>query len=472
MKRVRSSLQGKLIVSYLAIALLTVVVVSVFIRISYGRSLMNLVMGQQTALLSDAVQTYYQSNGSLNGFFGYYNQQNGNSPAPSQTGTPNKPPKNSQLRAVHGLVDTEYRALLPTLGYDVGETVPADKIKNPVAVEADGQTIAWILPDTTHQFKLSPEEQHFLNRSNIAIGIAALAGILAAVLMGGWLSGRLIRPIRNLMDASKALARGDLNQQVPVTSQDELGLLTETFNQMSLDLDHADQQRKRMTADITHDLSTPLQIISGYVEMLENGNVPLTPERTEIIKTELDHLRRLVSDLKTLTEIESNGLDIHLQPVQPSLLMERIFHAYQPMAAQRNIELKLDAPLSPYILADEGRMLQVLKNLVDNALRYTPDDGWIELSVKYDGQVHLRVADNGSGIVSEDLPFIFDRFYRADKARETSAGHTGLGLSICKALVTAQGGSITAESKGRDQGTAMIISFAAATRQAIEFPPY
>ena len=158
--------------------------------------------------------------------------------------------------------------------------------------------------------------------------------------------------------------------------------------------------------------------------------------------------------------------------MQPSLLMERIFHAYQPMAAQRNIELKLDAPLSPSILADEGRMLQVLKNLVDNALRYTPDDGWIELSVKYDGQVHLRVADNGFGIVSEDLPFIFDRFYRADKARETSAGHTGLGLSICKALVTAQGGSITAESKGRDQGTAMVISFAAATRQAIEFPPY
>ena len=456
MKPIRTSLQSKLILSYLAIALITVLVVSVLIRVSSGRSLMNLVMGQQTALLNDAVQTYYVSNGDLNGFFEYYIKHNGN----NSDDVPNKPPKDRELRAVHGLVDAEYRALLPTLGYDVGEMVPADQIKNAVAVEMNGQTVAWILPDTSHRFQLSPEEQRFLNRSTLAIGLAALAGILAAVTMGFWLSGRLIKPIRHLTQASKALARGDLQQQVPVTSHDELGLLTETFNQMSIDLDHADQQRKRMTADITHDLSTPLQIISGYVEMLANGNVPLTPERSDIITTELDHLRRLVSDLKTLTEIESSGLEIHLQPVQPSLLMERIFHAYQPMAAQRKIDLQLKLPdSSPSILVDEGRTLQVLKNLVDNALRYTPDGGHIELSVISDERVHLRVTDSGSGIDPQDLPFVFERFYRADKSRETNSGHIGLGLSICKALVIAQGGSIVAESKGRGHGATMSMMF-------------
>jgi signal transduction histidine kinase len=153
----------------------------------------------------------------------------------------------------------------------------------------DGQTVAWILPDTSFQFKLSPEEQLFMQRTILAIGLAALAGILVAVAMGFFLAGRLLEPIRSLTRASKALARGELQQQVPVTSQDELGQLTTTFNRMSSDLVKADQQRKRMTADITHDLSTPLQVISGYMEMLEEGEVTLTPQRIEIIKTEIDH---------------------------------------------------------------------------------------------------------------------------------------------------------------------------------------
>ena len=149
-------------------------------------------------------------------------------------------------------------------------------------------------------------------------------------------------------------------------------MLTTTFNQMSADLARVDEQRKRMTADITHDLSTPLQIISGYIEMLEEGEVTLTPQRIGIIKTEIEHLRRLVSDLTTLTQVEAGGLEIQAQPVQPSTLLERVFQAYQPIAARQGVELVLDIPgSSPSILVDEGRMLQVLKNLVENALRYT-----------------------------------------------------------------------------------------------------
>jgi two-component system, OmpR family, sensor histidine kinase BaeS len=387
---------------------------------------------------------------------------------PAEPGGPRQRP---DLRGVHGLVDTDYRAVMPTLGYEVGQIVPADKIQRTITVEVDGQVVARILPDTSLQFNLSAEEQLFLQRTTLAIGLAALAGVLAAVLIGYLLSGRLIKPIRRLTQASQALASGDLQQQVPVTSQDELGQLTATFNQMSADLLKADQKRKRMTADITHDLSTPLQIISGYIEMLEEGEVALTPQRIEILKTEIGNLRRLVGDLTTLSQLEAGGLEFQPQPVHPATLLERTYQAYQPIAARQGVELVLEATqTAPPVLVDEGRMLQVLKNLVENALRYTPQGGRITLAIAVASRVQLRVSDTGSGIEAEDLPNVFDRFYRADKARMANAGKMGLGLSICKALVTAHGGTISAESAGKDQGTTMIVSLIPAPVQEGQFP--
>lgn len=453
----RRSLKGKLILSYLAVALITVLVVSALIRLTSGQFMLNLVVDQQTALLKESAQAYYIANATLDGFFDSYSQSFPRRPPPGQPGDPSQPP---DLRGLHGLVDTKYRALIPTFGYDIGQVVPADRIEQAIPVEVDGQTIAWILPDTGLQFKLSAEEQLFLQRTTLAIGLAALAGVLAALLIGFLLAGGLLRPIRRLTQASQALARGDLQQQVPVTSQDELGQLTVTFNQMSADLARADEQRKRMTADITHDLGTPLQVISGYVEMLEEGEVALTPQRIEIIKTEIEHLRRLVGDLSTLTQVEANALDILLQPVQPMQLLKRIYQAYQPIAARQGVDLVLENPGQiPSILVDEGRMLQVLKNLLENALRYTSRGGRIVLSAALGECVELRVSDSGEGIEAEDLPYVFDRFYRADKARGVNSGKMGLGLAICKALVTAQGGTITAASPGKGQGTSMVIKF-------------
>lgn len=211
----------------------------------------------------------------------------------------------------------------------------------------------------------------------------------------------------------------------------------------------------------------PLQIIYGYMEMLEAGEVTLSPQRIEIIKIEIDHLRRLVGDLSTLTQVEAGGLDIQFQPVHLLRLLERIYHSYQPIAARQGVEMALEVPQSDStILVDDGRMLQVLKNLVDNALRYTRSGGKIILGLKGSDPVQLRVQDTGSGIEAEDLPFVFEHFYQADKARGVNSGKMGLGLAICKALVSAQGGSITAESAGKDQGTTMTITFAAAAPEA------
>ncbi|MEA4906481.1 MAG: ATP-binding protein [Anaerolineaceae bacterium] len=459
------SLKGKLILSYLAVALITVLVVSGLIRLTSGQSLMSLVVEEQTASLSSLVQQYYTANGSLDGFFEYYQQVDHKSPPPPQPGASGDSPDNNKhnVRGILGLVDGHNRALIPTQGYAVGQVVPQEVIHSPVAVEVDGTTVAWILPDTGLQFQLSPEEKMFLQRTTLAIGLAALAGVLAAVAMGFFLAGGLLKPIRLLTRASQALARGSLNQQVPVTSQDELGVLTTTFNQMSAGLAQADEQRKRMTADITHDLSTPLQIISGYIEMLEDGEVTLTPQRIEILKTELGHLRRLVGDLGILTQVEAGGLEIQLEPVHPAQLLERVYHAFQPIAARQGVELVLEAaPDTPPILVDHGRIEQVLKNLLENALRYTPRGGVIRLGAQAEGRVTLWVSDSGAGIDAEDLPYVFDRFYRADKTRGASPGKMGLGLAICKALVNAQGGEIAAQSAGKGQGTRMVITFDAA----------
>lgn len=419
---------------------------------------MELVVEQQISLLSESVKNYYTNNGSLEGFT-YYDQRTnpaGNQPGKSGDGMG----QGRQLRGLYGLVDTEYKAVLPAFGIPVGQKVSEDKIKHAVAVEVNGKTIAWIIPDVTRQFELSAEEQLFLHRTNLAIGLAALAGVLVAVGMGFFLARMLLKPIRQLTKASAELAQGKFQQQVPVTSGDELGQLSATFNRMSSELARADEDRKRLTADITHDLSTPIQIISGYMEMLDEGQVSLTPQRVEILKTELDHLRRLVGDLGTLTQVEAGGLDFQLQQINPVSLLQSVVHTYQPIAARQGVTLTLDPTAEvPHILVDEGRMIQVLKNLVENALRYTRKNGEINLSAIYDGKTKLRVTDNGIGISSEDLPYVFDRFYKAEKSRGANSGKMGLGLAICKALVTAQGGEIIAKSEGIGLGTTMEIVF-------------
>lgn len=458
----KRSLRSKLILSYLAVALLTVLVVSVVIRLNYGNSLLELVVEQQTAMLSESVKTYYADNGTLDGFIDYYQHINPDSFKP---GKPDNQPgvvngQGRQLRGLYGLVDAQNRALLPTLGHPVGQIVPESELQHAVAVEVNGEVIARIIPDTARQFELSAEEQVFLNRITLAIGLAALAGVVVAVAMGFLLATMVIKPIRRLTKASKELAEGHLRQQVEVTSQDELGQLSTSFNQMSTQLAQADDQRKRLTADITHDLSTPIQIISGYMEMAEEGAVQLTPQRVEIVKTELDHLRRLVGDLSTLTQVEAGGLDFQVQQISPAALLKRTFEIYQPIAARQGIQLVLNIENSTHeINVDDGRTIQVLKNLVDNALRYTPKNGSITLTTFFDGLVHMVVRDDGSGIEAEDLPYIFERFYRADKSRGGNSGKMGLGLAICKALINAQGGEIVAKSDGKGTGTTMEITF-------------
>lgn len=459
------SLRWKLIISYLAVALLTVLVVTLVIRLTSGQQFYQLVMEQQASLLKEEASYYYAATGSLDGFFEYF-RSNPYGEKPPPDGEGGDPPPGGfarEIRGKHGLIDSQYRAVLPYGGYEIGQVIPAELRQNLIAIDVDGETVAWIIPDQSNQMQLSAEESVFLQRSNRAILFASIGGVIGAVAMGIVLAGVFLKPIRSLIDASRRVAAGDLEQQVPIHSQDELGQLSETFNQMSADLSRADRQRKQLTADITHDLSTPLQVIAGYIEMLEDEEVTLTPQRIKIIMDEIELLRRLVGDLTLLTTADAWQLDMQLEEIDLAALLETIQRTYEPIATKGDKTVQIQvAEGTPPLTLDRGRMAQVLGNLVDNAIRYTLSGGVIELRAARVGElVEIRVKDSGIGIHPGDLPYVFDRFYRADPSRSGNAGKMGLGLAIAKALVLAQGGSISVESTGQGEGTTFVLRFPA-----------
>jgi signal transduction histidine kinase len=252
--------------------------------------------------------------------------------------------------------------------------------------------------------------------------------------------------VQELTAATKVLAAGDLGHQVQVRTDDEIGELAKSFNRMSADLAHSNQLRRQMTADIAHDLRTPLSVILGYAEALSEGKLPGTPENYEAMYLQAQHLNRLIEDLRTLSLADAGQLSLMRRPVEPRGLLEQAVLAYLPVAESRGISLAVEGDAAPPVLVDPDRLLQVLGNLINNALRHTPDGGRVALSAaRDDGRVLLRVRDSGPGIPAEDLPHIFDRFYRGDKARQ-SDGASGLGLTIARSLIEAHAGRITAEN--------------------------
>jgi signal transduction histidine kinase len=206
-----------------------------------------------------------------------------------------------------------------------------------------------------------------------------------------------------------------------------------------------------MTADIAHELRTPLSLILGHAEAIEDGVLPATPETVGIIHDEARSLARLVDDLRTLSLADAHQLTMAIQPVSPADLLQRAANTYRPRAAEHGITLSVDAADGlPRVAADSDRVAQVLGNLLSNALRHTPQGGTITLrAVEERALVRFGVSDTGPGIAADDLPRIFDRFYRGDASRHRESGGSGLGLGIARSLVEAQGGRIWADSPPR-----------------------
>lgn len=298
------------------------------------------------------------------------------------------------------------------------------------------------------------------------VGILVLLLALAFRRAGTLAARRYTSPLSETMKAADALANGELSARVPVEGSGEFARLARSFNQMAEALETADQQRRGLLADIAHELRTPLTIIQGNLEGLRDGVYKATPEQLDLILDETHKLGRLVTDLRLLALAETGQLDLDLQWLDVPQLLRDGRDAFGRQAEEAQIALVVQAPeVLPPLLADPQRMAQVLGNLVTNALRHTPAGGRVVLGASMIpdcSMVKLFVADTGEGISAEDLPHLFDRFYRTDKSRARTSGGAGLGLAIAKQLVEAHGGRIQADSEV-DQGTTVTFLLPIAT---------
>ncbi|NQS91311.1 MAG: GHKL domain-containing protein, partial [Chloroflexi bacterium] len=227
------------------------------------------------------------------------------------------------------------------------------------------------------------------------------------------------------------------------------------------ELEHAQNQRRNLTADVAHELRTPLHILQGNLEGALDGVYQASPDYFRSMLEETRLLQRLVEDLQTLSMAESGTLDFHFQSLKVKELLEDVQTSFSMMAEELNISLGMEIPDELTDLTVEGdwhRLDQVLGNLVSNALRYTPEGGKIHLSASYDEtSVLIQIQDSGEGIPAEDIPYVFDRFWKGDKTRSRGSGGSGLGLAIARQLVTAHNGSISVDSK-EGEGTKFIVS--------------
>jgi two-component system sensor histidine kinase BaeS len=291
---------------------------------------------------------------------------------------------------------------------------------------------------------------------NDALMYAALAAMAVAIALSLILSRSVIAPVRDMSRAMHRIADGRYDERVPVRGSDELAQLATRFNQMADKLNQVESMRRRLIGDVSHELRTPLTAIKGSMEGLMDGVLPATNETYQQIYLEADRLNRLVDDLQELSRVEARAYRLSLQPVAVSSLVRTVMKRLSPQAESKRITLEIElASDLPPLLADEDRAIQILINLVSNAIQYTPEDGKIIIAAKQiNHEVQISIRDTGIGISSEHLSRIFDRFYRADKSRSRRAGGgSGIGLTIARALVEAQDGRIWAESEGEGKGS-------------------
>jgi signal transduction histidine kinase len=443
------SLTLKLTLTFLAVGLTGAVLVALFVGLRTRSAFNRFVLDSYQVAFIDRLIEYYEARGSWEGIEAIVVARRG----------PRGRPELARAPVV--LADANGRVIYGGLAYAPGEQMSRNDLSRAVPITIDNKTVGWIrfdFPTSIAPAAATPESV-FLQRFRQAIFLGAGGAVLAALVLGAVLARSIVRPIRTLTAATAAVAQGELGLQVDVQARDEIGELAQAFNRMSADLARASRLRRQMTADIAHDLRTPLTVLLGYTEALAEGKLQGNPQIFGVMHDEAQHLQRLVDDLRTLSLADAGELRIERQPIAPRHLLERAQAAHQAAAtaAGLNIAIQTEAGLPP-VHVDPERIMQVLNNLITNAIRFTPAGGRITLAATADAdRVYLQVRDTGVGIPAADLPYVFERFYRGDKARNTATGESGLGLAIARSLVEAHGGAITVHSE-EGKGTTFTIA--------------
>ncbi|MBE9180711.1 HAMP domain-containing histidine kinase [Oculatella sp. LEGE 06141] len=286
--------------------------------------------------------------------------------------------------------------------------------------------------------------------------LAICVGTLAAAGLSYWIAQRITQPLNQMERIARQFAAGRFNEQVPTNTIPELARLGNSFNRMAVSLEDVEMRRRELVGEVTHELRTPLTIIRGYLEEFANQRMEPTLETYDLMVRETRRLERLVNHLQELSKVEAGHLTLNLQPINVLSLFDLLIQQFSGQVLDDGPVLQMDCSKTlPPVLADRDRLEQILINLVGNAIRHTPH-GSITLSAREDSNhIWIAVKDTGSGIAADELPHVFERFWRSrsissdesQSSRDRYARGTGIGLAITKRLVELQGGHIDVESQ-------------------------
>ena len=312
-------------------------------------------------------------------------------------------------------------------------------------------------PDEAMEALLTASFHAALAQALLVAGGAAILTALAASLV---ITDRVVGPVRRLVLASRRLADGHYAERVPAGSRDELGELATSFNALADALESTERRRLELVGDVAHELRTPVATIEGYLEGLLDGVVEPNERTWAKLHDEAGRLRRLINELQELSRAEARQIQLDPQPVDPADIAQAAIDRLTGQFDEKGLSFTTEIAAGlPAVRADRDRAIQVLTNLLTNALRHTPAPGSVRLTVRRRGRdVQFSLTDSGIGIAAEHLPHVFERFFRVDKSRSRALGGSGIGLTIARALVEAMGGRIWAESDGLGRGATFTFS--------------
>ena len=348
-----------------------------------------------------------------------------------------------------------------TAGSGRGRARPEADQQEALPIMVGGQQVGGLIIDQPGMMSGAPAQQ-YLESVNQALVYTTIIALLLALILGAFLARSLTKPLGDLTRATKAVAAGDLEQRVAPRSKDEIGELAVSFNQMAAALTSNEVQRQQLFADLAHELRTPISVIRGQLEGMQDGIFERTDENLATVHEETILLGRLVEDLRTLSLAESGQLPLKKEQIDLSQQAMQAVTAIEPLAEAEGVRLEISFEHHVrMVLADSARIQQVFSNLLSNALRHASQghDGDPLITVAVEGRERIArasVRDNGPGLPKEAQEHVFDRFWRADSARSRDQGGSGLGLAICKGIVEAHGGRIWVES-APGEGAAFIF---------------
>ncbi|MDX9851730.1 MAG: ATP-binding protein [Anaerolineaceae bacterium] len=341
----------------------------------------------------------------------------------------------------------------------------ATSLSVPAAYERHMVGMSAMMSDNNMMGSAQPLELELFNNYTTsvteALSLAMAAALIAAVLASFLISRQVVVPIERMKTLSHRIAEGEYEERLTISGRvqsnqlDELDQLAISFNQMAEKLEKTETMRRQLIGDVTHELRTPLTAIKGYMEGLIDGVIPQTPETYQQIRSEADRLQRLVNDLQELSAVEAGDYQLKLEAVSPSNLVKTVINHLHFQFEEKEIQIEENLePDLPKVSVDKDRITQVLTNLLGNALQYTPSGGKVVITASQKkSEIHISIRDTGIGMSPDQLPHIFNRFYRSDKSRARANGGSGIGLTIAQALVKAHHGRIWAESEGEGKGS-------------------